>query len=53
MITKLLEISPDQALNGSSVLHFVALQEGSRLLRVHDVKAAKEVIKLWQQLEGL
>jgi dihydropteroate synthase len=51
MIYKLLNHSPEQALNGSSVLHFWALQQGAQFLRVHDVKAAKEVITLWHKLQ--
>lgn len=51
MIYKLLGITAPEALNGTSVLHLVALQQGSRILRVHDVKPAAEVIQLWQQLE--
>lgn len=51
MIWKLLGTSPEEALNGSSVLHLIALQQGSRLLRVHDVAPAMEVIKIWQQTE--
>ena len=51
MIWKLLGTSPEEALNGSSVLHLIALQHGSRLLRVHDVAPAMEVIKIWQQTE--
>lgn len=52
MIYKLLEIEAIQALNGTSALHMVALQQGSKILRTHDVKAANEVIKLWSQLES-
>ncbi len=51
MIWKLLKVTPKEALNGTSVLHFKALEEGASLLRVHDVKAAKEVIQLWGQLK--
>jgi len=51
MVWKLLGTSPEEALNGSSILHFIALQQGSRLLRVHDVAPAMEVIKIWQQIE--
>lgn len=43
--------SAKTALNGTSALHMIALQQGSKLLRVHDVKEAVEVIKLWKQLE--
>lgn len=39
------------ALSGTSALHMVALQQGAKLLRVHDVKEAVEVIKLWKVLE--
>ena len=51
MIWKLLEISPSEALNGTSVLHLTALQQGAKILRVHDVKEANEVIQLWNKLE--
>ncbi len=53
MIYKLLETSPDQALNGTSTLHITALQNGARLLRVHDVKEAVEVIRLWKMLDSV
>jgi dihydropteroate synthase len=39
------------ALNGSSALHFEALRQGSKILRVHDVKEAKEVITLYNLYE--
>jgi dihydropteroate synthase len=52
MIYKLLKTRPEEALNGTSVLHLVALQQGAKLLRVHDVKPAMEVIKLWEMLEN-
>lgn len=52
MIYKLLDIEATEALNGTSALHMVALQQGSKILRTHDVKAANEVIKLWSQLES-
>lgn len=51
MIYKLLGVTAQEALNGTSVLHLIALQQGSKILRVHDVKPAAEVIQLWQQLE--
>ena len=47
MIYKSLGLSPDEALNGSTALHMIALQNGAQILRVHDVKEAKEVIKLY------
>lgn len=49
MVYKLLEATPDQALNGTSVLHTLALQKGANILRVHDVKACAEVIKIVQK----
>ena len=51
MINKVLKIKPQQALNGTTALNIVALQQGARLLRVHDVRPAAEAIQLWQQLE--
>lgn len=46
MINKVLEISPEEALNGTSVLNTLALIKGANILRVHDVKEAKETQKL-------
>ncbi len=46
MIWKFLEISPEDSLNGTAVMNTIALQKGASILRVHDVKAAMEVIKL-------
>ncbi len=45
-IYKTLGISPDEALNGSTVLNTIGLLNGAIILRVHDVKEAVEVIKL-------
>ena len=53
MIHKSLNISADQALNGTSALHMEALNNGASILRVHDVKEAKECIKLWQILHDV
>ena len=50
MIYKLLGITPEDALNGTTSLNTVALMKGAHILRVHDVKAAREVVKLYQQL---
>jgi dihydropteroate synthase len=50
MITKTLNIGADEALNGSTVLHTWALLNGADILRVHDVKAAVETLKLYQEL---
>jgi dihydropteroate synthase len=46
MIYKLLNITPDEALNGSTVLNTIALLKGANILRVHDVKEAVEAIKI-------
>jgi dihydropteroate synthase len=48
MICKVLEVNPSKALNGTTALHMVALQNGARLLRVHDVKEARETISLFE-----
>ena len=50
MIYKTLNSSAIEALNGTSALHMIALQKGSKILRVHDVKEAKECILLHQAL---
>ena len=52
MIYRFLNIEPEQALNGTTALHMIALQQGAKLLRVHDVKPAAEVIKLWEMLDN-
>ncbi|MFP4621426.1 MAG: dihydropteroate synthase [Bacteroidales bacterium] len=46
MIYKVLETMPDEALNGTTVLNTLALIKGADILRVHDVKQAREVITL-------
>lgn len=51
MINKVLKTKPEHALNGTTALNMVALQQGAKILRVHDVSPAKEAIQLWQQLE--
>jgi len=50
MINKVLNISANEALNGTTVLNTVALLNGAKILRVHDVKEASEVIKLVNKL---
>ena len=47
MIYKTLNTTPENALNGTTALHMIALQNGANILRVHDVKEAKECITLW------
>lgn len=46
MIYKKLNITPDKALNGTTAVHAALLMKGVHLLRVHDVKEAKEVVEL-------
>lgn len=46
MIYKTLETTPEEALNGTSILHALALKHPIHILRVHDVKEAKEAITL-------
>ena len=50
MIWKTLNIKPEEALNGTTALHMLALWKGANILRVHDVKEAKEVIKLFTSI---
>ena len=50
MITRLLGISPDEALNGTTVLNTVALMKGASVLRVHDVRAAREAVEMFTML---
>ncbi len=52
MVTRLLGVSAAEALNGTTALHLAALQNGARILRVHDVKEAVEVIRIYNQLAG-
>ncbi|MCB9287111.1 MAG: dihydropteroate synthase [Lewinellaceae bacterium] len=51
MINKVLKIPPAKALSGTIALNMVALQQGAKILRVHDVRPAVETIKLWAELE--
>ena len=51
MIYKVLKTGPDMALNGTTVLHAWVLERGASILRVHDVKEAKECIDLWTALQ--
>src|SRR4030095_11561269 len=53
MVTKVLNISPENALNGTTVLNTIALMKGASMLRVHDVKEAMESVKIvnsWHKL---
>lgn len=50
-IYKKLGITPESALNATSALHLQCLLQGTKILRVHDVKAAKEIIQLYLLLQ--
>jgi dihydropteroate synthase len=49
MINKVLRTSPAHALNGTTALNTVALMNGANILRVHDVKEAKETVQLYKE----
>lgn len=51
MIYKLLKTTPEMALNGTNILNFASLERGARILRVHDVKEARETIELFSALQ--
>ena len=53
MIYKYLDINPAEALNGTTVLHTIALTKGAHILRVHDVKAAREAILITEKLKAM
>ncbi len=50
MINKVLNTKPEDALNGTTVLNTIALMKGAKILRVHDVKEAKQSIKLMDSI---
>jgi len=50
MIWKTLNVTPDEALNGTTSLNTIALLKGAGILRVHDVKEAMQAIRLVSQL---
>lgn len=50
MLYKLLDTTADNALNATTAVNMIALQNGARLLRVHDVKEAVECVKIYNQL---
>lgn len=52
MIYKLLNSTPEESLNGTNALNMYALMKGAHILRVHDVKPAKEIIAIFQQMHA-
>ena len=53
MLYKPLGIDPQKALNATSAAHMIALQNGANILRVHDVKEAKQCVKIFQMSNGI
>ncbi len=49
MIYNALDVSPEEALNGTTALHWEALRQGATILRVHDVSEAVQVVKLFNR----
>jgi dihydropteroate synthase len=52
MVCKPLKVNPEKALNGTTALNMLALLQGANILRVHDVKEAKQVIVMAQLFNG-
>lgn len=52
MIYKLVGGGPEDALNGTTAIHAIALMKGASLLRVHDVKAAVETVRIFNALKA-
>ena len=52
MIWRTLNITADEALNGTTVLNMYALMQGAKILRVHDVKEAMQTVRLFEELGG-
>lgn len=52
MITRLLGITPDDALNGTTVINTLCLTKGAHILRVHDVRQAVEAVRLVQAMQA-
>ena len=52
MVYRTLGITPDEALNGTTVLHTIALQKGVQMLRVHDVREAVQAITLCSMIRS-
>ena len=51
MIWKTLEITPGNALNGTTVMNTIALMNGADILRVHDVKEAVQAVRLLEEIK--
>ncbi len=53
MVCRVLNVGAEQALNGTTALHVLALLQGARILRVHDVREAVEAIRIVEAFHGL
>ncbi len=53
MINKVLGTKPEEALNGTTVVNTIALMNGANILRVHDVKEAKEAVKIFGLVKNI
>ncbi len=52
MIYRLLDTTPEEALNGTTAVHMLGLLNGASILRVHDVKEAVEAVKIFKQYQN-
>ncbi len=53
MIHKLLDISPNESLNGTNVVNTIALMNGANIIRVHDVQEANEAIEIYNKYKSI
>ncbi len=51
MIQKILKTDAQKSLNGTTVLNTLAIEKGANIIRVHDVKEAKELVKIYNQIK--
>lgn len=52
MIYRPLQISSEESLSATTALHLYALEQGAQILRVHDVKEARQAVQLWHLING-
>jgi dihydropteroate synthase len=53
MIWRTLEIPPEDSLNGTTALNMAALMNGATILRVHDVREARQCVTLWRRMNAV
>lgn len=53
MIKNLIDADEKNALNGTTAVNMIALQNGANILRVHDVKEAKQCVEIWKKLTSV